>query len=541
MLTLDLPRLDDTRPPAFSDPQGCKNWLKALPLTNVQAAQAELFTQIALLNRHSLPALERLKIAELLREPAAFLVGELSKRYAGKPVPMDEEGLSAWHAGCRLWESMGETYQRCLQACLDGDTTVADYAHIIVQRCLRYQALLLLEHYRAYREVEPRLWQRLHTLYAYAEHRGYGEKSVRDSLNQMEVPSSCRAVYVQALLTFLANPYQLSARQLNLLDKWLDKWGGRVPIVDSPPAADELRLPAVVVEWPGGGPPQIMPEGVPANSRRYLDTARLAGALRKRVKFLRKGGSPAELDLGEECVQPGCEIFLTTLYQHWCEEPAKRTLGRREEAGEVTVCLGLPAMHFFIGGEVPLAQPGEEKPSLSWQELENLQIFGHVADRKTKPTAASLGYATESWTGEDESALDFCLVRRGAGVPLSRGQAVGVRPAGAPNFIAGSVRWLRQGPDGSVTMEVRVFPGLPVAVGAAQVGLNQGPAPKFVPALALPPIPTLHAQGQLILPAGWFRAGRLVTILQDGRQQTFKLIGLQDKGLDFERVAVNAV
>ena len=307
--------------PQFSDAITCRQWLKTLPLTNVPLAHAALTAQMELLNRTPFAPLERLKINELLRDPIAFVQLEMAKKYLGKPLPLEIVQLNNWNSVVGLWAALGAAYRLSLQACLEGDSSVAAHAALITQRCLRYTGLQLVEHYRIYREIEKGVWQQAHELYALAEQRGYAMDVVRDSLNKQTDSATCAASYAQILLTNLADPYRLTPRQLSLLDRWLDKWGVRVTITATPPEDTSLSL--IGVDLASSAPPVIVRDDVKLANPRYLDTDRLATTFRKRIKQLRKNEDPAALGLGEDCVQPDCEALLTVLYQHWCRVRAE--------------------------------------------------------------------------------------------------------------------------------------------------------------------------------------------------------------------------
>lgn len=104
MLNLDLPAIDPAAPrPEFSDAAACRQWLKALPLTNVQAVQGELGQQLELLSHYPLSALERLKTLELMREIVAYIAGELGKKYHNKPLPFSTLEQIAWNNAESLW------------------------------------------------------------------------------------------------------------------------------------------------------------------------------------------------------------------------------------------------------------------------------------------------------------------------------------------------------------------------------------------------------------------------------------------------------
>src|SRR6185312_4734307 len=100
----------------FADARGCKEWLGALPLTNIPQAQAQVLETLLAMNEADIAPLERVKSLELLRDTIAFLQGEQRARYFGKTLPLSANDNSAWSTGRSLLEAMEEGYRRCLEA-----------------------------------------------------------------------------------------------------------------------------------------------------------------------------------------------------------------------------------------------------------------------------------------------------------------------------------------------------------------------------------------------------------------------------------------
>lgn len=530
MTSLPLPESGPA--PRFIDANSCKQWLKVLPLTNLPLAHATLTAQLELLNRAPIASLERLKINELLRDPVAFVQQGLARKYAGKPLPLEEAHHNTWKSVVGLWAAMGAAYRLCLEDCQKGDREVAGHAALITHRCLRYTGLQMMEHYRAYREIGKELWQQAHELYALAEQQDYASRPVMDSLNKEIDATSCTAAYAQILLADLADPYRLTSRQLDLLDRWLDKWAVRATVVALPPEDTSLSL--VSVDLAGSAPPVIVRDGQTQASPRYLDLDRIATTFRKRIKQLRKGENPAALGLGVDCQQPDCEALLTTLYQHWCEATAKRrSFTRHLGTDNAQVALGVAAIHFFLGGEKPFRQPGE-KEKLSRREIEDLQFFGRISEQAEKLRLSQLGFALETWQIQDESALGFRLVRGEEGMRVSQKQLIAVRPADSSTYALGVIKWLIFPRDG-LHVGIRILPGAPLAIAARQVALLDT-ANKYVQAFLLPDMPVLRETASLVLPPGWFAPGRLVEICAAEEMLTVQLHTLIEKGCDYERV-----
>lgn len=519
----------------FSDAITCKQWLKTLPLTNVPLTHAALTAQMELLNRASFAPLERLRINELLRDPIVFVQLEMAKKYLGKPLPLETVQLNNWNSAVDLWTALGAAYRLSLQACLEGDSSIAAHAALITQRCLRYTGLQLLEHYRIYREIDKGMWQQAHELYALAEQRDYAMDVVKDSLNKQTDSTTCAAAYAQILLTNLADPYRLTPRQLSLLDRWLDKWGVRVTITATPPEDTSLSL--IGVDLASSAPPVIARGDVKLANPRYLDTDRLATTFRKRIKQLRKNGDPAALGLGEDCMQPDCEALLTILYQHWCEfAPKRRNFTRRSGAGKAEAAFGMTAIHFFLGGEKPFKQPGE-KEKLSKREIDDLQFFGRISEQTEKHHISQLGFDLETWQIQDEGALGFRLARPDkSGMRISLKQLIAIRPADSNTYALGVIKWLIFPSKEGLHIGVRVLPGAPLAIALRPVSLMTDATSKYVQAFLLPDMPMLKETTSLVLPPGGFAPGRLVEVHTGEEPITVRLISLTEKGSDYERV-----
>lgn len=533
-INFDLPAIQAHAPrPEFSDANACRKWLKTLPLTNIQALHGELRQQLELLSHFALPALERLKILEQLRETVAYLANELGKKYRNKPMPFSPLEQSAWNNEQALWLNSGKIYLQCLQAAQKGDAGVSPFTALITQRAMSCITSQMLGFGHAYRAMPAALWQQLHLLYRHAEEQGVAAKRIKDALNHEDGTSSCEAAYAKALLLGLADPQQLTSRQILQLDRWLDRWSARATLGrDQPPTP---ALPLVGVDLAGESGAVIF-TGQIMNERRFVDTERIALSLRKRIKFLKNGGNPAEVGLGDECVQPACEALLSALYKRWCEVPLSRTSPRDSTGNSVQLCFAFPAIYFFLGDASPFKQPGETL-DVAPEIMEDMRMFGRVTQRTEKLLFARLGFSLENWSCLDQSTGGFRLSRSGAGERISQNQLIALRVNESAPFTLAVVRWLMVGNDaGDLSIGTRVLPGLPTALAARPVTLNPADMGPFVPAFQLSAVPGQQEPGSLVLPIGWFQPGKLVQIYTS-MTETVKLTTLLEKGANFERVS----
>jgi hypothetical protein len=532
-INFDLPAIQANAPhPEFSDASACRKWLKTLPLTNIQALHEELRQQLELLGHFSLPALERLKILEQLRETVAYLASELGKKYYNKSMPFSSLEQAAWNNTQTLWLDFCRNYLQCLQAAHNNDAEVIPFAALITQRAMSCITSQILGFGHAYRLVPASMWRQMHLLYRHAEACGVAAKRIKDALNHEDGTNSCEASYAKALLLEQAGLQQLTSRQILQLDRWLDRWSARASVVkDQPPTP---ALPLVSVDLDGESGPVIF-SGKIAGEQRFVDTERLALSLRKRIKFLKSGGNPAEIGLGDECIQPSCETLLAALYKRWCEVPPARVSPRNSSGNSVQLCFTFPAIYFFLGNASPFKQPGQTL-DVAPEIMEDMRMFGRVTQRTEKLLFARLGFTLENWDALDQSDAGFRLSRSSAGERVSQNQLVALRGSDRAPFSLAVVRWLVVDNDaGGLSIGTRVLPGLPMPMAARQVTLNPADMGLFAPAFQLSAVPELHEPDSLVLPIGWYQPGKRVQIYTS-LTETVKLTSLLEKGANFERV-----
>jgi hypothetical protein len=529
MKPLELPGFAADAAPEFADPAGARAWLEDVPLANVAAAQQQLLAQVREFNRLATPAANRLATLEAVREAVHFVEIEQARRFTNRALPMAETESAVFDTTLALWEEMHLGYLHCLQAVIAGEPGLAGQAGMVCQRAIGYTGLKMFHYHRAYREVPAGEWRALHEGYARAEELGVAEDAVKDYLNRDVNDTSPRIAYIRALLLGMANPNELSQRQLTFTAFLLERWAEKVEVLREPPEDEEA--PPLAVDLASASCPER--EGPKAAEPRYLDARRLAKSLRNRIGLLRKGESPAKLALGEDCVQPSCEQVLVFLYRQWCQAKVPRGAERKRVTDAAQACNDLGAIHYYVSGRV-FRQPGEAK-ELTAAQRDQIVAFGRVSTRDEDDYSVVHGYLLEHWQIEDESSQGLKMVRR-AGNPGKRythGQLMALRPGDSRSFMLGQVRWLMQNDAGDLYAGLRLLPGLPAATAVRPTGINVIGA-KYVQALSLTAVAALNAPPSLVLPAGWFKPKRVVEVYFEGHIRV-RLTEVLDRGADYER------
>lgn len=528
------PLASTPHPLQFTDGASCRHWIEQLTLTNVQLTQQVLTGQLASLGAAQLAPLERLKILETLREPVHFVQDESSKRYAGKPLPLEPNEAAAWSNTIGLWQEMSRNYQQCLKAYREGDLAIAPHAALVTMRCLRMLGSILLDHYRIYRQPPGSIWRALHELYAFGESHGFARIRVQDHFAKRDPDSSCAESYAQALLVHLANPFSLSVRQMAFVSRWLQRWATLVGLATQPLPSGPIPSLAIDLTSSGG---VVFGTGLePQPHLRYLDLEQLSKTLRQTINLLKQGQTPGQLDLGEDARQPGCENLLMLLYVQWCRAGTARAEERSKHDEPANVCFGLAAAHMHVGSGRGFRQPGE----LTSRERQDMDTYGYIT--RTEHEVGARNEELELWQILNQSASGFMCIQRESGTRgrVSHNQLLAVRRATGRNFYLGMVQWLRMEESGELYCGVRLFPGTPQSISVRPSSFTPTSNGRYERALLLPEVPAPATPATLILPAGWFQSGRFVEVFSD-RKQVAKLLNLLEKGGDFDRGTIVVV
>ena len=110
---------------------------------------------------------------------------------------------------------------------------------------------------------------------------------------------------------------------------------------------------------------------------------------------------------------------------------------------------------------------------------------------------------------------------------------VAIMPAGSRSFLLAVARWSRLTGGAELQAGIQIMPGNPQTVALRGTGLaaiNE----KYRPGFKLPAVPALKYPESVIVPAGWFRPGRVIDLYEQASRQ-IRLTHQLDRGSDFER------
>ena len=231
---------------SISDLRTGADYLSQLPLANPPLAEKQLIELLDALLENPPEASILLSLLEQARMPICFVEEERARRYHNKPLVLSDDEEQTFQQVLAVWQRMSKAYALCarLQGPATDNPQYSTLVATILHRCLYYTGMLILEHFRARREVPAGIWHDLHGYYETAEQWGIIYTPVNDSLENDLQATHCAAAYVTLLLIEVASPYSNSVRNLNLIRRWAGLWA---PLVSLHRLDDEYEVPPYIV------------------------------------------------------------------------------------------------------------------------------------------------------------------------------------------------------------------------------------------------------------------------------------------------------
>lgn len=522
-------------PLQIPDLQAGMAYLAELSLANPMVAERQFMNFLdALLECPPEPAV-LLALLEQARVPICFVEEEMARRYHNKPLVLGDDEENCFQQVVMAWQKMSKAYALCarLEAPDTQNPQHQAMMALILQRCLYYTGMVILEHYRARRELPVGIWLDLHAFYATAEEWGVADSPVDDTLECAQQPTHCTAAYVALLLIDLANPYSVSVRNLNLIRRWAAMWA---PLVSLHRLTCDLELPPFLAELTVDAPlhPSALIEQPGLDARR-LDTTRLGLQISQMLGGLHQHVSPSQLGLGEETGEHVMKL-LEHLARPWTQQASARKFRRFPAQGEARVVAGFAGMHYVIAGAV-FEQP-ESSYAYSRGAYDELFTFRERVDpRHALEIKPAPSFLVEDWSVINHSATGFRMVREHAGQKIAHSQLLAVRPHDGEEFLLSFVTWLMQERNGELLVGVQNLPGMPVAVGV-RLAVDKGKVSDgFVRGFVLPAVTAIKEHGSIVLPAGMYQASRDLEVYSGKKTGLVRMQHILQRGVDFDRIS----
>lgn len=196
-----------------------KDWVKALPLTDVGETTRRLYHGLVDLNRRALPPLTRIRISELLSPAVEMMSAHLQRRLGYRAFPLPPKGLKIFNLNQALLLEFAGSYQLATVDMLTRHEVNKRFMQLAVYRALDYMGQALMSSYSVYARTRETIWSDIHQLYLAASENELEQLAFQDKRHNINTTIDERYIEINALA--LMKPYSLRQEEVNKVDRFI--------------------------------------------------------------------------------------------------------------------------------------------------------------------------------------------------------------------------------------------------------------------------------------------------------------------------------
>lgn len=515
-------------------PKDLKRWISTLPKANLGETARQLYQGLTELNQLLTPSDNRLQLLELLRPEVHFVCKHLERHFLNQAIVLDERPRKVANLCQALQNHLAVGYKLIIERVsprLSKDRIAL--LTTALQRALQCLNGPLIRANQLYCPVQEGLWLEMHKIYQIACEHGLQNAPVADEQAIHAHALTVEQTYIIALLMGCSRCNQM--RQLNIgrLADVLDAWS---PFVRLQSPADENSLFALSAKH--DKPPlykSLFPE------EQYpvllgLNTQALAAMISRYIE------TPADQRAQSPLLVP--QGFSPDLLEHLAAawgDVAERTFQRTPGQGSLSLCIGMSALHYYLGGkrsfsdmlQVPATKAAEftlqlvaDKADDPWGRAfdtqrgttsalmlpyEEIQYEQPDADGTDAASNAQQTFPTFELNIVNHSPGGYCLAwPKDVPQQLQAGELVGIQDDAGQGWSVAVVRWVRQVRSGGTQMGIELIAPFAQPCGLQIVRPEQNSP--YMRALLLPEIRAIEQPATLLAPRLPFKEGNNVMI-----------------------------
>lgn len=523
-----------------ANPRELKNWLDHLPKANLGETARQLYQGLIELNQLKLPVEARLQLLELFRPEVQFVCHHLERHFLNQSIVLDERPRKVANLCQALQNHLAIGYK--LIVVREATRVSRERAQLMaaaIQRAIRALCGPLVRASQLYCPVPEGLWLELHQLYQLARQHGLQSLPVRDSLARQPQGLSVEQSYLVALMLGSARCNQMRQNNIARLAEVLEGWSAQIRI-QSADAPSTLFVVAPQVD----GPPRYRTlfKESDLHSNLGIDPQSLVDLIKEYLLLAPESRAEARLK-----VPDGVTVdLLQHLAAAW-GDIAERTFQRTPGQGQLTVCIGMSALHYFLAGRQSFAdvlkmkldvqvptfkadtkdawsgafdaqKVNDWQPGMPMEEIEYTPNTPAEAPRATIETACD-DYPVFTLPIVNHSPGGYCLTwPKEIPGQLQAGELLGIQDTPEHSWSIAVVRWIRQVRGGGTQMGIELIAPLAQPCGL-QLLRKTEQSSQYLRALLLPAIAAISRPATVITPRLPFQEGNRVQINLHGEER----------------------
>ncbi len=515
-------------------PRDLKRWIAGLPKANIGETARQLYQGLGELNQLLTPSDNRLHLLELLRPEVYFVCQHLERHFLHQAIMLDERSRKIGNLCQALQSHLAIGYKQIvLRIAPKYSKDRAALLGLALQRAAHALKGQLIRATQLYSAPPEHLWFELHQLYRTACQLQLQQRRVHDDLASLTTELSLEQTYIAALLLGSARCNQLRQNQIARLAEVLEPWSALLKLH---PGTPDDGLFAISAELDIGPRYRSMFRSEQRAGLLGFDPQPLVNTLEAHL---------LHQDTSKPLPVPTGLSFDTLQHLHatW-GEAAERSFQRTVGQGNLTVCVGMSALHFYLGGERSfsdmLKHPGARAANFSHAVVQGEKdSWSQAFDAAPQNNEQFLPYEEIQYDhlGEDESSADaaphyptyalpvinhspggYCLGwPKEVPAELQAGEMLGIQDSVSLGWSIAVIRWIRQVRGGGTQMGIEL-----VAPHAQPCGLqlvrSRDDHSQYLRGLLLPEISAIDVPATLLAPRLPFQEGSKVLINTHGEE-----------------------
>ncbi|MNI19761.1 hypothetical protein D3C73_732080 [compost metagenome] len=508
-----------------------------MPKANIGETARRLYQGLSELNQLLTPSDNRLQLLELLRPEVYYVCKHLERHFLHQSIVLDERSRKIVNLCQALQSHLAIGYKQIVVRIAPRFSK--DRAPLLthaLQRAMHCLNGTLIRATELYSPVPEGLWLELHQLYRIACTHRLQDQSLRDQLASQTQTISIEQTYTVALLLGAARCNQLRQNQIARLVEVLEPW------------SKWLKLQTQAAGLFGVAPgldvgPRYRAKFRPEQLENLLafDPQPLVAAIDAHLQNV-ESANPLPVPAG---------LSVDTL-QHLSAawgQAVERSFQRTASQGTLTLCVGMSALHFYLGGQRPFSEllknPGSGRARfkateptgpdkdhwrqafdaapqgtadamLPYEEIEYPQL---QIDDSHETSDHNRHFPTYVLPVINHSPGGYCLAWPDA-VPeeLQAGEMVGIEDAAGGGWSIAVVRWIRQVRGGGTQMGIEQVAPYAEPCGLQLVRTRDDHS-HYLRGLLLPAISAVDLPATLLAPRLPFQEGNKVLINTNGEER----------------------
>lgn len=515
-------------------PRDLKRWIAGLPKANIGETARQLYQGLGELNQLLTSSDNRLQLLELLRPEVYYVCQHLQRHFLHQAIMLDERSRKISNLCQALQSQLAIGYKQIvLRIAPKYSKDRATLLATALQRTAHALKGQLVRATQLYSPAPEHLWFELHQLYRTACELQLQQRRLHDDLASLTTELSLEQTYIAALLLGSARCNQLRQNQIARLAEVLEPWSALLKLH---PGRSDAGLFAISPEIDAGPRYRTMFRSEQQAGLVGFDPQPLVKTLEAHL-IHQDTSTPLPIPTGLSF------DTLQHLHASW-GEAAERSFQRTVGAGNLTVCVGMSALHFYLGGERTFSEllkhPGARAANFSsavakgekdsWSQAfdaapqsneqflpyEEIQ-YDHLVEDDSS-TDSTPHYPTYALPVINHSPGGYCLAwPKEVPVELQAGEMLGIQDSVSLGWSIAVIRWIRQVRGGGTHMGIEL-----VAPHAEPCGLqlvrSSDDHSQYLRGLLLPEIRAIDLPATLLAPRLPFQEGNKVLINTQGEE-----------------------